>query len=427
MSVIQRGGTWHLRRRVPKRFEAVEPRRDLWVSLHTDSRGAAVAKAASVWNELIVGWEARLAGNDPDAAVRLKAARSLAAIKGHAYLGAAAVAELPLEDILSRIEAAAPANVDPDPALASALLGGAGDHRMTLSQALDAYWDIAKDRILRKSDDQRRRWRNPRIKAFRNLIEIVGDKPVASLTRDDALAFRDWWLERLQEEGLRVGTADKDFTHIKGVLRAVVEGHRLDVDLPLAHLRIVGVTDAEKPRLPFSVEWIRTRLLAPDALGRLNPEARGILLGMINTGYRPSEGAGLTGGTIRLDTDVPHISIEPDPDRELKNASSRRVIPLAGVSLEAFRDHRDGFPTYRDRPSNLSATINKYLRVNGLKETSEHSLYGLRHSFEDRLLEADVDERIRRDLMGHSLGDRQRYGWGGSMEKRLESVRRIAL
>ena len=32
--------------------------------------------------------------------------------------------------------------------------------------------------------------------------------------------------------------------------------------------------------------------------------------------------------------------------------------------------------------------------------------------FEDRLLAAGVDERVRRDLTGHSLGGLQRYGAG---------------
>jgi integrase len=65
------------------------------------------------------------------------------------------------------------------------------------------------------------------------------------------------------------------------------------------------------------------------------------------------------------------------------------------------------------------------MRENGLMETPEHTLYGLRHSFEDRMLDRDVDERIRRDLMGHAL-DRQRYGKGASLEKLREVVRSIA-
>ena len=70
--------------------------------------------------------------------------------------------------------------------------------------------------------------------------------------------------------------------------------------------------------------------------------------------------------------------------------------------------------------------MNKYLRANGLLETPEHSLYGLRHSFEDRMLAAGIDERIRRDLLGHALG-RERYGDGGSLANVQKLLQRFAL
>ena len=59
-------------------------------------------------------------------------------------------------------------------------------------------------------------------------------------------------------------------------------------------------------------------------------------------------------------------------------------------------------------------------------ETDSHTVYGLRHSFEDRMLEAGVDERVRRGFLGHSL-TRERYGEGGTMEFRLAEVKRVAL
>ena len=74
----------------------------------------------------------------------------------------------------------------------------------------------------------------------------------------------------------------------------------------------------------------------------------------------------------------------------------------------------------------LSATVNKYLRANGLLETPAHSLHSLRHSFEDRMLAAGTLDRIRRDLFGHRL-DRERYGKGASLAHLAELVRRIAL
>ncbi|MEQ8657447.1 MAG: hypothetical protein RIC24_09085 [Hyphomicrobiales bacterium] len=120
---------------------------------------------------------------------------------------------------------------------------------------------------------------------------------------------------------------------------------------------------------------------------------------------------------------MPHISIEPE-GRQLKSHYARRVIPLTGVSLEAIKRYPEGFPRYRNRAT-LSAAVNKFLRANGLLETPRHSMYSLRHAFEDRMLAAGIDDRIRRDLFGHLL-DRVRYGKGASLEHVAALVRGIA-
>jgi len=104
---------------------------------------------------------------------------------------------------------------------------------------------------------------------------------------------------------------------------------------------------------------------------------------------------------------------EPD-GRQLKSVHARRVIPLVGVSLAAFRECPDGFARYRTSSAGLSATVNKFMRGTGLMEPPQHSLYGLRHAFEDRMLAAGSGHRIRRDLFGHRL-NRERYGKGASL------------
>lgn len=95
------------------------------------------------------------------------------------------------------------------------------------------------------------------------------------------------------------------------------------------------------------------------------------------------------------------------------------------MALEAIRAFSQGFPAYRSNSATLSGTINKYLAENGLRETEAHSLYSLRHSFEDRMLAAGIDERIRRDLMGHALG-RERYGRGADLAQVTALLRPIS-
>jgi integrase len=242
------------------------------------------------------------------------------------------VASLPRSALLERVEEVARRGADPSEA--SALLGGEAEPPITVSRALELYWGFARDLVLNKSPDQLRRWRNPRIKAVKTFIDVIGDKPLAQITRDDMLAFREFWLNRIEEEGVKPNSANKDLTHLGGVLRMVVEKKKLAIVLPLGGLALKEGDKAQ--RLPFSDGWIRDRLLAPGALDGMNDQERCILQVVINTGMRPSEVAALRSTEIALDVAVPHLSLQPI-GRELKSASARRVIPLLGIALAAMR------------------------------------------------------------------------------------------
>ncbi|MGY3081938.1 hypothetical protein ACVWZZ_008346 [Bradyrhizobium sp. LM6.10] len=62
------------------------------------------------------------------------------------------------------------------------------------------------------------------------LIERTGDKALHQFIRDDALAFADWWEERVITEGIGAGTANKNITHIGGMIRAVNKRLKLGLD-----------------------------------------------------------------------------------------------------------------------------------------------------------------------------------------------------
>ncbi|UWQ17917.1 DUF6538 domain-containing protein [Jannaschia sp. M317] len=422
MTITKRGSSYYLRKRVPRRYQSVESRGVVWISLHTDSETVAKVKAPAAWSHLIEGWEARLAGDTSDAERRFDAARELAAVRGFRYLPFDKVADLPIAELRARLDAAKGRDGEPDTREAAAVLGGTAEPAITVTRALDLFWTLAKDKSLGKSADQLRRWETPRKKAVANFVAVVGDKPLAEISGDDMLDFRQWWTERLESEGLTPNSANKDLIHLGDVMKTVNKMKRLGLVLPLSDLSFKEGEAKQRP--PFSTAWITERLLAPGALDGLNTEARCVVLGMVNTGYRPSEGANLLPAHIRLADRVPHISIEP-AGRQLKSAYARRIIPLAGVSLEAFKECPKGFPRYRDNAS-LSATVNKFLRERGLMESPDHVLYSLRHSFEDRMLNAGIDDRIRRDLFGHRL-TRERYGKGASLDHLAECIQRVAL
>lgn len=423
MAVKRRGKKLSLYKRVPKRYESVESRRFVWLSLHTDSATEAERKAGPAWEQLVAGWEAKLAGDTSDAEQRFQAARELAEVRGFRYMRVDNIAKLPIEKLLARIDAVPTRKGSPDLKDAAALLGGAREPEITVTRALELYWGLSREKTIGKSEDQHRKWKNPLKKAVRAFVDVVGDKVISEITGDDMLDFRAWWLDRIENEGLKPSSANKDLIHLGTVLKTVNKMKRLNLVMPLSDLNFKEGEQEQRP--PFSDTWIKEKFLVPGVLASLNHEARCILLAMINTGARPSELAALTRAQIRLEVSVPHISIEP-VGRQLKSANARRVIPLCGTSLEAMRSSPEGFSRYSDSSASLSATVNKYLRNNHLIETPRHTLYGLRHSFEDRMLAAGVDERIRRDLMGHAL-ERERYGKGASLEHLRRIIQATAL
>ena len=179
-----------------------------------------------------------------------------------------------------------------------------------------------------------------------------------------------------------------------------------------------------KHRPPFAIEWIKTHFTENRVTGP-NAQARDIFFTVINTGCRPSEIAGLMPDDIVLDHAIPHIKIRANSARDLKSPASERDIPMVGISLRAITRHPNGFPNYAGR-DRFSDDMNRYLRRLGLFETGNHTVYGLRHSFEDRLLAIGVQDRMAADLMGHSTS-RERYGTGATLAQKLEVLNRLAL
>jgi hypothetical protein len=126
----------------------------------------------------------------------------------------------------------------------------------------------------------------------------------------------------------------------------------------------------------------------------------------------------------------PHICIRPRSDprdpRQVKTKTSIRKIPLVGISLEALKAHQEEFPRYKNKENSLSAALNKYLKENNLLQSQEHSVYSIRHAFEDRMKVAGIGDELRRILMGHQLG-RERYGVGGTLLWQREQLMKIVL
>ncbi|MFC3061381.1 hypothetical protein [Paenirhodobacter populi] len=118
-----------------------------------------------------------------------------------------------------------------------------------------------------------RRWENPRKKAIANFIKVKGDMEVGAIVTADLVDFRNWWLEKMEEDDLTPNSANKDFIHLTSTLKHVARVEDMELRFRTDGLAIPD--DHKEHRRPFPVEWIRDSLLAPGALDGLNPEARG--------------------------------------------------------------------------------------------------------------------------------------------------------
>ena len=419
MALVQQGTIYYFVKRVPRRFAAYDVRKFVKVCLKTDSESEALRKVAEVEDNLEQYWVALSDGSGDEA--KYDAMVKLAAARGVRYRPEKELMSRGLDEVLRRIEALEP-NEAKDPVISGAVLGVAKRPTIKLSEINEMVFELEKTKLVGKSEDQVRRYKNPKLKAFKNLVGILGDVDIASIERDDALEFRDWWQDKIVEEDLTANSANKDITNVSAALQMVIDRKRLPMENPFKGLRFEqGKT---KARPPFSVSWI-TEMFTEARVSGPDVEARDIFLALVNTGCRPAEVAGLLPEDIRLTDNIPHIKIRANASRQIKNSASERDLPLVGISLTAMRRHPDGFPRYAGK-DRFSYVMNRYLKGNGLMETQDHTIYGLRHSFEDRLLKLKEPDRLCADLMGHATA-RERYGLGATLDHKLEVLIRLAL
>ena len=424
----RKGSFWYLIRRVPADVRLLDKRP--FVKLTTgiriadDPRAIRATQAVQLLNaRLEEDWRDLREGRDPKDRRLVEEAKYTAKLIGLPYKSAAQIASGPFEDLVSRLGLLEKMHPHMDEALAAAIMGGPDGPPIRLTDLVDAFEKEQAPALKALSPDQRRKARNPKKRAVANLIGVVGDKALPDLSRDDALSFRDWWRNRVLVGTAEIGTANKDFGHISKMLRTVEDARRIGISLEaFAKLRLEGEETGQ--RTAYEPDFVQKVILKDGALDGLNHEARRVVYVVADTGLRLSEVVNLLPHHIHLDAEVPHVEIVAE-GRKLKTRHSARKMPLVGCALAAMRLQPDGFPRYRDKAASLSALVNKALDAREMRPTPGHSLYSLRHTFEDRLTAIDPPDKIIAMLMGHKF-QRPRYGAGPSLEQLKGWLGRIA-
>lgn len=427
--LIKRNKRYYYRRRVPKAAEALDDRAPfIQIALKTTDIAVARMKRDLLEDADNLFWaELSLKDDAEKARARYQAALKRVEALGFAYKTSRDIANLSFNELFKRIDIA---KTQPNnEALSDSILGTIPIPKTPITKAEEIYFkEITPNQLARKSDGQKKHWINERKLSLNYLKTQIGDKDVDDITRDDALTFYRY-LNKFVIENERSSSWGK---RQLGNVRKFFDDYFSYIGQADRTNPFTGLTFREFTisRPPFSVEWITQKIFRIGALDSLNTEARHILFTLIDTGARMGEICNLGADDIHLDTDYPYIEIKPrnDPNnpREIKTNSSIRTVPLIGVAYAALKQHPNGFIRYRDKETHLSNTLNKYFRTNGLFETEKHVIYSFRHSFEDRMKEADLDSELRRALMGHTI-DRPKYGSGGRLKWQWEQLKKIEL
>lgn len=423
----KRDGVWYLIRRVPKEFVELDKRTIVKVSTEISVvddpraiRAKAVVRQLSL--ELEAYWRGLRDGQSVEARRRYDAAQKRAKVLGLTYRTALEQAEGSVDEIVRRVQLLLDRKAVDDEGEVTAVLGGEDRPKLLLSNLVDEYKEVNRTGLKQKSPNQVRKWENPKKLALNNFIDLNGDMFLDEITRMHTLRFRSWWSDRVMDEGIQVGTANKNIGSISAMYKAVTKAHQLEVKPVFSELRLAGQIDNQRP--PFPTKFIQDVILAAGTLDELNEDARDLVMIVADTGMRLSEAANLRQQTIFLDAVVPYVKVLPI-ERQLKVVHTARDIPLVGCALDAMNRHPEGFPRYQDKADSLSALVNKYFDNHGLLPTPDHSFYSLRHSFEDRLTDIEAPEKVIAALMGHKW-IRPKYGAGPTLEQKQRWMGKIA-
>jgi len=256
MQYIFRRGKWfHYKRRIPNLFRDFYDNDIVQVSLKTDSETIAQQRAAILNNELEKIWHQVATGAQEKSDDQFKQAVLIARLGGFTYRPASEIAKGDIGNIVSRIEAIKN-DVGETPDRIEAILGKHDIPDLPVSTVLLDYFDFEQPNLLNKSEDQIRKWKNPRKKSIDNFIRICGDKDVSEITRNDILQFREWWYERIKSEGLTANSSNKDFSYLAQVLNYARDDKKIDLDVNSLLAR-VRFTETASTRPPFEAEYIQ--------------------------------------------------------------------------------------------------------------------------------------------------------------------------
>ncbi|OWV60564.1 hypothetical protein CDZ97_18810, partial [Mameliella alba] len=187
------------------------------------------------------------------------------------------------------------------------------------SEAVDLY-------VKMKAPNESPKNKKDRQRVVDELFSVAGDLPVDQYSRKHANDL----VARLMASGIKTTSVKRKINFIAPVMSNALREHEINKVNVFSGLNITGLGEDKQERKPFTT-------LELDRLAtfyhRKDDDLRWCIAMLQDTGARLSEILGLQVNDICILADIPHINIQPNELRPLKNKQSQRTVPLVGVAM----------------------------------------------------------------------------------------------
>ena len=284
-------------------------------------------------------------------------------------------------------------------------------------------------------------------KAFERFEEVVGDKPIGEITRNDVVRYVETMEQTRSDkrgrDALKPATTQKYLSHIREFFGTQLSKNRVRAN-PAANVGVTRTASGadHEQRDPFTPDQMRRLLQAPIFRGcksyaRITKPGTyqcrdgRFWYGLVKifTGARNAEVEELTIDDVVYHCGAWHIEV----NKRHKTKAGARLIPIHSNLLKiGFLD----WVAKRRRTSDDGKLFEKrkYGRIWNEKilpaagvKTDKTCIYSFRHNFDDGLKEI-VQDKTRHRLMGHEGDDMgSRYGNGTVTRSQVEAIERLDL
>ncbi|HIF5959337.1 TPA: tyrosine-type recombinase/integrase [Vibrio parahaemolyticus] len=273
-----------------------------------------------------------------------------------------------------------------------------------------------------------------------DFLKFVEQLEGSSITSSVAMAYRDELLgRRLSHKTLR-----DYFAAIKQFMNWCVVQELINTN-PFAHVKLPTKSSSSHSQRQRWGEKELPRLFSSQAFQEQDLSFQWATKVMMLHGCRPSEACQLRVADIHIDSPVPIISFTDSGEQQhLKNVSSKRQVPIHKRLLESgFLDYVkarqqqkqaqlfDFIPRGKDLDwsKDFRDIMGDVLTACGFKAGNRPTAYSFRHTFVDELKQANIEEHVVAQIVGHKNVS-MTYGHYGKqlpVEKLVDAVNAFTL